>query len=359
MSDTNTILIVDDESLARDIIEGFLFREGYDLHFAGGGVEALEIIPKINPDLILLDVMMPEIDGFEMCRHLESEIAWQNVPIILITALDSKQDLARGIDSGADDFLTKPVNDVELRARVRSMLRIKNQYDKLEAILELREDLTHMIVHDIRNPLTAIMGYSGLLLRHSDIPPEDLGSIRDIQSQARRLNSMLNDMLILAKMEAKRLLLNRTGVDLNLLLQRVQANHLPIAQSRQINLVIQLPLESQPVSLDVNLFERVLDNLLSNAIKFSPHESSVTLQVEYPQTGDFRARIKVLDEGPGIPREDRERIFDKFEIAGMKEQGALQIGLGLVFCKMVVDAHKGHIFVEPNYPAGSVFVVEI
>lgn len=356
---TPTIMIVDDEPLARDIIEGFLSREKYRLYFASNGKEALANIDEANPDLVLLDVMMPEMDGFEVCQRLKAQKQWQHVPIILITALDSKEELAQGLDAGADDFLNKPVNDIELRARVRSMLRIKRQYDQLKATLHLREDMTNMIVHDIRTPLTAIMGYCGLLMIHSTCSPQDRNKIEDIQAQARRLNSMLNDMLIMAKMESQHLLLNRKLVNLNAFVQRVKTNFEALAQLSDINLVVDLPAQAQPALLDADLFERVLDNLISNAIKISPPKSTVTIRVEYPDDGILNLRLKILDEGAGIAPEDRERIFNKFETVASNQRGALQVGLGLAFCNLVVEAHGGRIFVESNEPAGSSFVVEI
>lgn len=356
---TPTVMIVDDEPLARDIIEGFLFREKYNLQFAASGKEALANIPAVDPDLILLDVMMPDLDGFEICRRLKAQSQWQHVPIILITVLDSKEDLARGLDAGADDFLYKPVNDIELRARVRSMLRIKKQYDQLKTTLRLREDMTNMIAHDLRNPLTTIIGYCSLLMIQSNCSPKDRNKIEEIQTHALRLNSMLNDMLIMAKMESQHLLLNPASVDLNNLVQHVKTIFEPFAQLSKVTLVLDLPVHSPAISLDADLFERVLDNLISNAIKFAPSYSVVTVQVEYPAAGVPQFRLKVMDEGAGIPPENRDRIFDKFETVSLYKKNALQVGLGLAFCKLVIDAHKGRIFVEPNTPTGSIFVVEI
>ena len=126
MDEKPRILVVDDESSARNTLEAFLFGEGYDLAFAASGPEALARLDELVPDLILLDVMMPGMDGFKVCQRLKTDKRWRHIPIILVTVLDSKEDLARGLDAGADDFLSKPVNGLELRARVRSMLRIKS-----------------------------------------------------------------------------------------------------------------------------------------------------------------------------------------------------------------------------------------
>lgn len=359
------ILIVDDEASARETLAALLFREGYDLAFTTSGLETLTRLNEFKPDVILLDVMMPGMDGFEVCQRLKTDECWRHIPTVLVTALDSKEDLARGLDAGADDFLSKPVNGLELRARMRSMLRIKKQHDDLEATLQLREDLADMIVHDMKTPLTSILGLSYLLLEGNGIAPNYLNDMITIRNQAQRLNSFINDMLIIAKVEQGKLILNCSIVDIHPLVLEVEKSHNVIAQSKRIKLVINLPVQSQQMSLDLNLFQRVLDNLISNALKFSPVGSTVTLQVEYPkmetksQLPTPHVRIKVLDEGRGIAEEYRHHIFNKFEIVALKEKGVSQIGLGLAFCKMVVEAHGGHISVAANEPMGSLFTVEI
>jgi signal transduction histidine kinase len=364
VSQKGTVLIVDDESFARDVMEGFLYLDGYELLFATSGVEALTNMESIKPDVILLDVMMPVIDGFEVCRRLKADERWQHIPIILVTALVNKEDLITGFEAGANDFLRKPVSELELRARVRSMMRIKQQYDQLEATLRLREDLAGMIVHDIRVPLSAILGYSELLMFKNSDSPEKLVELREIRTQARNLDSFLNDLLILAKIEAGQPLLNRSQVEVERLIQQVEQTHKIIAQSKGIKLVFELPAESRRVWLDINMFQRLLDNLISNALKFSPAQSTVTVRVEYPEmkmeaSSESHLRVQVLDEGPGIALQHQDSIFEKFEIVTLKHRGVPQVGLGLAFCKMVAEAHGGRIFVEPNKPVGSIFTVEI
>jgi signal transduction histidine kinase len=361
MSEKARILIVDDEPSARDTLEALLFAEGYDLASTASGQEVLDRLGGFAPDVILLDVMMPGMDGFEVCQRLKAEERWRHIPIILVTALDSKRDLARGLDAGADDFVHKPVNGIELRARVRSMLRIKKQYDELEATLRLREDLSNLVVHDLRNPLASIMLF-GALLKRSLTTPQDLERLDKLLTAGRRLESLVNDLLIMAKTQADKLVLNRTLVDANQLVSAALENHYALAQFKGIELSAELAEQSHPLPLDENLFQRVLDNLLSNAIKFSPNDSAITLRVAYaatPTSQKPRARIQVIDQGPGIAAADRERIFDPFEIIEMKKKGVAQTGLGLAFAKMVVDAHGGRISVAANQPQGSIFTVEI
>jgi two-component system, sensor histidine kinase and response regulator len=327
-------------------------------------VEALKMLDKVQPDIILLDVMMPELDGFEVCRQLKSDEQWRHVPLILITALDEKTDLARGFEAGADDFLHKPVNDIELRSRVRAMLRIKQQYDELVNTLRLREDLSHMIVHDMRSPITAIIGFSELILMKG-ASPQILSDIERIHEQALTLSAFLNDMLIMAKMESGRLILNRSAVNLNELVKKAEQGHVALAGLKHVKLETVAPCTPRIIQLDQNLFQRVLDNLISNAVKFSPPEAIVTLQLDYPdgriETGAGpAARISVLDEGPGIPEEYWDRIFDKFEVVELVHTAEIdQIGIGLAFCKLVTEAHGGRIYVKGNQPQGSIFVIEI
>jgi signal transduction histidine kinase len=358
------ILIVDDEPYARQTIEMLLMKESYELFLAEDAHAALAQLDDEIPDVILSDVMMPNMDGFELCRRIKRNPKWSHVPIILVTALDSKQDLARGLEAGADDFLHKPVNGLELRARVRSMLRIKLRHDDLQEALQMRQDLANMIVHDIRSPLATILIYCDLL--EADLGG-DVPTLETIRGEANRLSSFLTDMLMMAKMEHGRLMLNQSPVDVNELATAVRDSYEPIAQLKKVDLKLDLPEESNKLSLDANLWRRVLDNLLSNAVKFSPTGGNVTLKVRYDSNGSSGSNgtinphlnLQVLDEGPGIAKEHFETIFDKFKIVASGRRDVKQVGLGLAFCKMVVEAHNGHIYVDANKPRGSIFTVEL
>lgn len=360
MSEPATILIIDDEPTVRETHRALLEREGYRMCLAPDGQAGLDQVASDPPDVILLDVMMPGLDGYTVCRRLKAEPKWQPIPVILVTALDSKADIVRGLDAGADEFLSKPVNGLELRARVRSMLRIKQQYDRLAGTLELREALARMLVHDLRNPLNSIAGFSDLLLGEEELGPTAKRFAGRIHEQAGRLGRMITDLLMQAKMEAGKLILNRQPVDPGELARRSVENAKVVAESKRIRLECEAPAQMDPIGLDATLWERVVDNLLSNSIKFSPAGGSVRVEVGLQEGPAGRVlRVTVRDEGPGIPPEHRERIFDSFGIVEAKQKGITQIGLGLAFCKMVVEVHGGRIWAEPNQPAGSAFVVEV
>lgn len=355
MSSQISMLVVDDEPNNYDVIEMLLSRDGYNLDYARSGLEALKYLDDRLPSVILLDVMMPDINGIELCQQIKAHPAWQPIPIIMVTALNSKEDLARCLDAGADDFVSKPVNGVELRARVRSMLRIKQQYDALQSTLQLREDMSNMIVHDLRNPLSSIL-LAGTVLQLMDLPEKPQRKLEQIMLAGQQLQSLINNLLIMAKLEAGKLLLHYTDVDLCEIGTAALFDFEAIAAQKRIQLSSQLPEPGGKVCVDASLLRRVLDNLLSNAVKFSPCGSQVGLQIDYLAEG--HARIQVTDSGTGISPELRQCIFEKYEV-GRLVQDVSQTGLGLAFCKMVVTAHNGSISVTDHQPSGSIFTVEI
>ena len=359
------ILIVDDEPNNFDVIEAQLLEEKYELSYASSGIKALQRLPLFRPDVILLDVMMPEMDGVEVCQRIKSDPQWSHIPIVAVTALNSKQDMARCLERGADDFISKPVSGLELRARIRSMLRIKQQYDTLQKqrdtladILKLREEMSHMIVHDLRNPIACIIFAGELLKEEKNLSNLSRKKVERIVSSGQRLQSLTNDLLVMAKLESGNLTLKRETINFCQLAHQVIADFEPLAAQKGIQLVSEVPLTRKFVNLDTNLFRRVLDNLLSNAMKFSPNNSQVCFRVHYPQNESVQVRIKIADRGPGVSKDLQQIIFQKYAVGTLVE-GIEQIGLGLAFCKMIVEAHGGQIFVEDNQPKGAVFTLEI
>jgi len=360
MEPKSKILIVDDELSIRKQLESMLMDDNYEIKLFSTGKDLLTKLPNASPDVIILDVMLPDMDGFEICRRIKSHAHFQHIPVILITALNGKKVLAQGLGSGADDFIQKPINRMELRARVRSMLRIKRQYDELEATLHMREELSNMVVHDMSSPIISILLHA-TLMEEKITDSSALQHLDMIRMSADRLDSFVNDMLMMAKMEQSKMRLNPSPTDVTQLIFDAEQHFSVIAQSKDIELVVESFVSDLEMDLDSNLFRRVIANLLSNALQYSPNGTKVTLRLEKLRRGDNKPhlRLRVMDQGPGIPKQYRTRIFEKFEVVNLKRQGVSQIGLGLTFCKMVVDAHGGVIFVQPNNPEGSVFIVEI
>ncbi|GAB1541038.1 hybrid sensor histidine kinase/response regulator [Scytonema sp. NUACC21] len=356
MGTAPTILIIDDEPDNFDVIDTLLDNEGYQLNYVSSGKEALALLEAFQPDVILLDVMMPQINGIEFCQKFKSHPQWKHIPVIIVTALTAKEDLSKCLALGADDFISKPLNGIELRSRIRAMLRIKQQYDAQQETLRLRENLSEMIVHDLRNPLSTIIMAAEILGNTNFSPELQQQKTNQIVRAGRQLQSMIDSLLLIAKLESGKMVLQRRDVDLFALCSSVISDIEIFAVQNKLQLLANLPAPGGSVSLDANLFRRVLDNLLFNAIKFSPANSQIVLSAEYPKPG--RARIQVADSGPGVKEELQQIIFEKYQV-GTPIQETPQIGLGLAFCKMTVEAHGGYIKVENNKPQGAIFTVEI
>ena len=357
------ICIVDDNPMAREVIADQLSVEPYRVTQFPNGRKLLDQLATLDPDVILMDVMMPQLSGYDVCHRIKQDPNHQHIPIILVTALSGRNDMLQGLEAGADEFLTKPVNGPELRARVRTMLRIKNQYDSLQAIMQLREDLVHMLIHDMRNPLTVATLYNNFLLRHDTLAPRDSEYAVKVQGSLRNLAEFLDEILTTAKMDQGKLKLTRNLHNLNQLVTKVAQNHGEIIRQHGFQLELDLAEQPHPISIDAALFKRVVDNLLSNAIKYAPDGSRVVLRLRYPEPNGAQPAstflLQVIDEGPGISPDNYERIFNKYEVVTLKSSGQEQVGLGLAFCKMVVEAHNGRITVSPNLPKGSIFSIQI
>jgi len=357
----DTILVVDDDVVNVELLEEMLSLEGYRVDKAFDGFQALRRISESPPDLVLLDVMMPGMDGFEVCRRIKADQANRFIPVVLVTALRGTEDRIRGLEIGADDFLSKPVDRGELLARVRSLLRIKHLYDELERknreLLRLehhRRELTQMIVHDLKNPLTVIMGNIQLLL----LTRKDLDEhVRDILDRAyeggQDLLRMINTLLDIDRMETGTLELQKERVDRAKLIREVVEDFEGPARSQGVTLGSELPEDLPDVEVDRDLIRRVLENLLANALQHTPSGGRISVTA-FPEGGVLR--VSVSDTGEGIPKEYHKKIFEKFQqVEARKRRIRTGRGLGLAFCKLAVEAHGGRIWVESEPGKGSTF----
>jgi two-component system sensor histidine kinase/response regulator len=364
------ILVVDDEELNVRFLTTFLSRKGFDIDVASTGVEALERIQQSRPDVVLLDAMMPVMDGFEVCRRLRGNEDTRLLPVIMITALHSIEDEVRALEAGADDFLPKPINNLELMARLRSLLRIKALHDQLkESKLELeeknkklvelqglRDSLTQMIVHDLKNPLTGIMGCSELILMMPEnLTEKQISIVKKIDESASTILNMITDMLDISRMEENKLQLRKQPFHLREVLQTNQNDLEIMMQKHQVTSSIEIQDNMPRIEADKDMFHRIIANLLHNAIKHSMRGGTIQVCAEYnTQLSQFQ--VAVRDHGEGIAPEYTDKVFEKFAQADMKKLGLkTDRGLGLTFCKLAVEAHGGKIWVESKVGVGSEF----
>lgn len=350
-----SILIVDDNASNLDTIESIFAHEDLDLFYASSGLHALDLLETLAIDTILLDVMMPDMDGVEVCRHIKANPKWSCIPVIMVTSLNSKEDLAFCLQSGADDFVEKPVNALELRARVRSMLRIKEQYDDLQNLLQARSDVTNMIIRELRNPLTTMMLASAVLQRTS-LSETQQKKVDQIYISGKQAITSIDTQLIMSKIEQVSLSLECIDVNLVTMLQLVVEDFQVVIDNYGLQLVTEFPQESRFIKIDESLFRQIIENLITNAINSSNTGQTITIRLEYPL--GIQARISVIDEGRGLKDEAKHIILNRFEKSDLFIN-VQNTGLGLAFCKLATEAQGGKFGVTDNQPQGSIFTVEI
>jgi len=357
------ILVVDDEPLARRSVRAMLERGFYKVETAENGHEAIEAFASWRPDLILLDIQMPDMDGLEVCRRIREMPGGGLLPIIFLTG-DERPDIhSLAFQVKGDDFLRKPVMQGELIVRIRSLMRLKRlqaevqeERDNLLDLQQQREQLFQFIVHDLKNPLTTIQVGLEVLEDRDDASPTAQTQLRRLRDTAHSMGRMIENILDIGRAEQVGLELRKTRIPLEswmpLLLQEVESQ----ARSRSHALSWGCP-EGLEIEADPEFLRRLLLNLLENALKYSPSGSHTRIEAQPSKRG---IRLSVQDQGQGIPEGMRERIFGKFVRLDETGTGARAgSGLGLAFCQLVAEAHDGRIWVEDNPAGGSVFVVEL
>jgi two-component system sensor histidine kinase/response regulator len=367
------VLLVDDDPRNVRLLEGIFRAGGYRVAKAYAGEEALELTAKDPPDLILLDVMMPHMSGHEVCARLKADPRTRPIPVILVTALNALEDKVLGLDTGADDFVSKPVNRIELLAKARSLLRVKAMHDDLaaakaeleaknEALLRLermKESLTQMIVHDLKNPLTAIQGNLELI-RLAPKDPEKVADrvTRALDSSGSMMLMILN-LLDIGRMEENRLPLQPCSFDPRSIFAECEAEVTGLLNRGGIRIERDAEGSGDPVQLaaDRGVVGRIVSNLVSNAIRHTPSGGTIFLRAV---SDGENVEITVDDTGEGIPAENLPYLFEKFGRLHLKREGSvIDRGLGLAFCKLAAEAHGGKISVESEPGKGTKFVVSL
>ncbi|EDY21396.1 response regulator receiver sensor signal transduction histidine kinase [Chthoniobacter flavus Ellin428] len=367
-ADAPDILVVDDTPANLQLLTGMLKERGYKVRPVPSGKLALLAAKNAPPDLILLDINMPELDGYEVCTQLKRDERTRDVPVLFISALNETMDKVLAFGVGGLDYITKPFQFEEVDARVAAHLKLRRlqldlavrnrelqrNNEELRRLQELRDNLTQMIVHDLRSPLTGIFGtYELLALEADKLSPEIQKMIELSQGSLDQILSMINSLLDVSKIEAGELQLHRCDCDLVALAREAADMLAGIGGKRRV--LIEPESENLRLSIDRDLIFRVLQNLLGNALKFTKPAGEIRVRLE---RRNDRVRVSVIDNGPGISPEYHRRIFEKF---GQVECATTRTGtgLGLTFCRLVIEAHGGAIGVVSAMGKGSTFWFEL
>lgn len=351
------ILLVDDSADSLRLLQVTLKLKGYNVTIADSGAEALVKIAESPPDLVLLDVVMPDMDGYEVTRQIKHNSNLPFIPILLVTGSE-KSSVVKGLDAGADEFIRKPVDKKELLARVRALLRLKHSMDEQLFLIQRREDFVTHLTHDLRTPLIAADQFLKLLQR--GVFGNTLSAMRESLEQMAQSNqtllSMVDTLLEVYQYEAGGKTLDFFVVDLWELCQQVVQELMPLADVKHLTLkaVLTKGTEASLVRVKGDRLElrRLITNLVGNAIRFSD-AGSVEVRLNSTVQG---VTIEVEDTGIGMNPEEQLLLFDRFRQGKHQRRGN---GLGLYLSRQIVEAHQGNIYVSSTVGKGSIFTVNL
>lgn len=383
-SSKESILIVDDTPANLQLLAQMLSEQGYKVRLAQDGIMALMSVESSPPDLILLDILMPEIDGYEVCSKLKASSKTKNIPVIFISALHEVFDKVKAFEVGGVDYITKPFQNQEVLARVEHQLHIRRLTQQLlerntqlaeeihlrqiaevevrqalskeQELNQLKSYFVSMVSHEFRNPLTSILGFAEFLREFDQQLTEEKKQeyLGQIEAAAKRMTELLNDVLIIGQAEARKLEFNPELLDVEEFCHDL-VEEIKLSHGAEHTIAFSSPGQFPHACLDKNLLRQILVNLLSNAIKYSPEGCSSTFEM-FCQDEEIIFQIK--DEGIGISLEDQQRLFESFH-RGTNVGQIPGTGLGLTIVKNAVDLHGGQITVNSSVGVGTTFSVRI
>ncbi|HTE44017.1 MAG TPA: response regulator [Gemmatimonadaceae bacterium] len=363
------ILIVDDTSINAEVLSGLLANTRCEVRVALSGAAALSAVRTECPDLVLLDISMPDIDGYEVCRRLKSDPATAEIPVIFISALDEPMDKVLAFDVGGADYIQKPFQPREVLARIEYQLEIGRLHTEMRAantrlveLDNLKATITAMLVHDLRSPLTVVQ----MVL---DSIQEETGAASAAElattasASVTKIIGLVTDMLDIYRSDATGASFLLRPVDITPTLTRAVEFARVSSQHSQIQLMSSIEATLPLVMANEEKLDRALTNLLSNAIKFTPKGGRITLSartVADPRDAGAppRLRIEVTDTGCGIPAADLSHVFDPYRQAASNNQSK-GVGLGLAIVKRIIDGHGGTIVVDSEVDRGTHFTIEV
>lgn len=369
------ILIVDDTEANIRLLSHVLRGEGFTPIVAFNGTDAIDLIKSREPDLVLLDIMMPDMTGYEVCAEVNKIDKLREIPIIFLSALSETRDKVEGFDVGGVDYITKPFQKDEILARIRTHLflsklqkereirieELKQRELELSELNKKKDDLVRMVSHDIKNPLTGIVGLANLLKIHPDFPEKDKLEMLNVMEQSgKKLLDIVEKVLDNEANSKKINEANLSETNILELGERVISVNGPKAILKKIELGLVFESKVDSALLDPVKMEIALNNLVSNALKFTPGQGSVKLVIESTEDALL---FKVKDSGIGIPDTMIDKLFsrndEKESFSKIGTDGEVGTGLGLDVVQNYVNIHNGKIWVESEENVGTTFFINI
>ncbi len=426
MNASEKILIAEDSLTQAMQLQYTLEQAGYIVQLAKDGKKALAMLTESAPDLVISDIIMPEMDGYQLCQSIKKDDHTQHIPVILLTALSDPHDVVKGMESGADSFIVKPYENKILFARIHDLLASRSlQRNKIEAeaepvgiifdqkkylitagraqiiglllssyeiavlknndlirttvqlekalhelekkneeLVKLNQEKNEFLgiaAHDLKNPLTIIQGYAELLLYDFDAfaKPDILNMIQQIERDAKRMFTLIANLLDVNAIESGKTRMNPTAFDLRLSISMICEPYIGRANKKNIKLYLQMPENPHVVYADREATEQVIDNLISNAVKYTIPGKEVFVNVTCDETYSH-VRLAIKDQGPGLTDVDKEKLFGRFARLSARPTGEENsTGLGLFIVKRLIEQMNGRVWCESEPGHGSIFSIEL
>lgn len=358
------ILIIDDNPVNIQVVGESLRSNGYDISVALNGKKGITIAKTKHPHLILLDVMMPEMDGFEVSEILKNDEDTKDIPIIFLTANISQDDILRGFSAGAVDYITKPFNFHELLARVKTHVQLKLFSDKIEEDKRHLEKLNFeknnflsIAAHDLKNPIYSI-SMLAKVIRDEQLKREEVVEFSsDIINISDRMLELIRNLLDINAIENGKFKVDIINDEISYTIQKVFESYKERAKNKNIKLHFSNNSEGKKVRFDENALIQIADNLISNALKFSPFDKNIFVKIE---NDDNYLYFKVKDEGPGVTPEDMKKLFGKFtKLSARPTADENSTGLGLSIVKQYAEIMNGNVYCESIQGEGAEFILKL
>ncbi len=354
-----SILIVDDMPKNIQILGNLLRQSNYNVEFAMNGPDALDWIRTHKFDLVLLDIMMPGMDGIEVCKIIKGNHATQDIPVIFITAKNDTKDITQGFEAGAIDYITKPFNTVELLARVSTHLKIQSQNKELIYQNSFKNILMSVIAHDLRTPLSIISNMIGVAkIKKDQQKTEELGETLDIiDLSIKESFHIVNDLLVWGKIQFEKVKMVSASFNLFALVNEIVFVFSVVSDEKNIKILNNVRTDVF-IKTDRDMLKIILRNLLFNAIKFTPEKGEIQISYEIIENDSYSINVK--DSGVGINKKKLQQLFSSEQkylpVNTFSESG---MGLGLFLCKDIVEFMSGNISIESEEGKGSTFQINL
>ncbi|PIQ27032.1 hybrid sensor histidine kinase/response regulator [bacterium (Candidatus Blackallbacteria) CG17_big_fil_post_rev_8_21_14_2_50_48_46] len=360
------VFLIDDVVQNLQVLSEALRQEGFRISGAGSGPAALRILKQVKPDLILCDIMMPEMDGYEVARQLKVNPETQEIPLIFLTARTESEDILKGFAAGGVDYVTKPFNTAELIARVKTHLELKQARDTiaenarhLAALNQEKDQILNIAAHDLKNPLASILLMAEMVqIREGHLAPEKiLDYANNIYQDANRMLLIITNLLDVNKIESGRIQPQWQNWPLHEIFTRLRREYQPLADQKEILLMLSEPAQELNVKTDPLLLFQLLDNLISNALKFSSAGKQVWLRLkEEPES----LLLEIEDQGPGFSPEDQTQMFQKFaRLSAQPTGGENSTGLGLAIVQRLAQMLDIDLVYTTEQGKGTCFALKV